>query len=34
MERYQYEELGIDGRLILKGILKIEWKGVGWIDLV
>jgi hypothetical protein len=33
MERYQLEDLGVDGRIILRGLKEMGWGGMGWIDL-
>jgi len=33
-ERNHLEDIGIKGRIMLKGILQgFSWDGVGWIDL-
>jgi hypothetical protein len=32
-ERDRLEDLGIDGRILLKLILKIVWEGVDWIHM-
>jgi hypothetical protein len=33
MERYQLEDLGVDGRIILRGLQEMGWGGMDWIDL-
>ena len=33
MERYQLEDLGVDGRIILRGLPEMGWGGMDWNDL-
>jgi len=33
MERYQLEDLGVDGRIIIRGLQEMGWGSMDWTDL-
>jgi hypothetical protein len=33
METYLLEDLGVDGRIILRDLQEMGWEGMDWIDL-